>query len=206
MKLYYGPGACSIGIHVLLEEIGAPYERQAVSLAQGEQHAAEYARLNPKGKVPLLVRDDGTTLTEFQAIAVWLARTHPALALLPADPDGEARALEAMDYIVATVHMQGFTRMLRPGNFAPSEADHDQVRARGREIYERGLALLDAALEGRDWLAGRFSVADCALFYIAFLGAERGQVTLPARVGAHYRRMRARPAVQRVLAVEGYAS
>ena len=40
-----------------------------------------------------------------------------------------------MDYIVATVHMQGFTRIARPGNFSPNEADADKVRARGREIY-----------------------------------------------------------------------
>ena len=69
MKLYYAPGACSIGIHVLLEEIGRPYELQRLSFPDGEQHQPAFQAVNRKGKVPTLVRDDGTVLTEFPAIA-----------------------------------------------------------------------------------------------------------------------------------------
>jgi len=68
--------------------------------------------------VPTLVRDDGSVLTEFPAIAYWLAVSNPQAQLLPADAEGQARALEAMDYVVATLHMQGFSRMFRPVNFA----------------------------------------------------------------------------------------
>ena len=42
-----------------------------------------------------------------------------------------------MDYVVATVHMQGFSRMFRPGNFSPNAADEEKVKARGREISRR---------------------------------------------------------------------
>src|SRR4051812_14548210 len=118
MKFYYSPGACSLGIHVLLEEIGKPFEAVKLNLAGGEQHKPEFTSINPKSKVPTLVRDDGSVLTEFPAIATWLARTNPEKNLLPKDADGEARVLEAMDYVVATVHMQGFSRMFRPANFA----------------------------------------------------------------------------------------
>ena len=129
MKLYYMPGACSIGIHVLLEEIGKPYDLQKIDGAKQEQYGPDFVKLNPKSKVPTLVRDDGAVLTEFPAIATWLARKNPDKGLLPSDPDGEARALEAMDYVVSTMHMQGFSRMFRPGNYAPTEADHDARRS-----------------------------------------------------------------------------
>ncbi|MDB5592721.1 glutathione S-transferase C-terminal domain-containing protein [Enterovirga sp.] len=206
MKLYYSPGACSIGIHVLLEEIGKPYELARVNLAEGEQHKAEFAALNPKGKVPALLRPDGSILTEFPAIAIWLARTNQDRNLLPGDPDAEARAMEAMDYIVATLHMQGFSRMFRPANFAPSEADHPAVKARGREIFSKGLEAMDRALAGKEWVAGgAFSIADAALFYVEFWAADRSGMTLPPNLAAHYARMKARPAVRKAMADEGFA-
>ena len=77
MKLFYSPGACSIGIHVLLEEIGKPYEAQLVNLREGGQFKPDFTAVNPKSKVPTLVRDDGSVLTEYPAIAYWLARTNP---------------------------------------------------------------------------------------------------------------------------------
>ena len=143
MKLYYAPGACSLGIHVLLEEIGKPYEKTAISLQGGDQFKPEFTRVNPKSKVPTLVRDDGSVLTEFPAIAYWLARTNPDAGLLPADTEGQARALEALDYVVATMHMQGFSRIFRPGNFSPDPSQQDKVKARpavARTLAQEGLA------------------------------------------------------------------
>ncbi|MFM8614885.1 MAG: hypothetical protein ACKOC9_09240, partial [Alphaproteobacteria bacterium] len=54
MKLFYAPGACSIGIHVMLEEIGAPYEAVAVNLREGAQFQPGFTSVNPKSKVPAL--------------------------------------------------------------------------------------------------------------------------------------------------------
>ncbi len=206
MKLYYAPGACSIGIHVLLEEIGKPYELHKLNLMAGEQSKPEFKAVNPKAKVPTIVRDDGSVLTEFPAIALWLARTNPGNGLLPDDVEGETRAIEAMDYVVATLHMQGFSRMFRPANYAPTEADHDAVKAKGREIFEKGLAVMDKALEGKAYITGSFSVADAALFYVEFWAAGRMSIPLPKNCAAHYARMLARPAVARVMAQEGLAS
>ena len=206
MKLMFAPGACSLGIHLLLEEIGKPYETERVNLMEGAQYKPQFTTVNPKSKVPTLVRDDGSVLTEFPAIAYWLARTNPGANLLPDDVDSQARALEAMDYVVATMHMQGFTRIFRPGNFSPNTADEEAVKARGREIFEKGLALMDKALEGKDYLAGRFSIADAALFYVEFWGAARLKLELPANCKAHYQRMLARPAVQRMMQQEDLAA
>ncbi len=205
MKLFYSPGACSLGIHVLLEEIGAPYEAEKVDLKSGQQYQPPFVALNPKSKVPTLQKDDGSVLTEFPAIAVWLARKNPQAGLLPADPDAEARILEAMDYCVATIHMQGFSRMFRPSNFAPNAADEDAVKARGREIFEKGFAVMETTLGGRDYLGGdRPSVADAALFYNAFWAGRFG-IALPPGCAAHFARMTDRPAVKAVLSAEGLA-
>ncbi len=204
MKLYYAPGACSIGIHVLLEEIGKPYEAEVVNLREGAQFQPGFTSVNPKSKVPTLARDDGSILTEYPAIAYWLARTNPFAGLLPDDIDLQARALELTDYAVATIHMQGFARQFRTSNFTPNPADEDAVKARGRDIAERGFAILNAALEGKDYAVGAFSIADSAIFYVEFW-AKRVSLSLPANCAAHLDRMLARPSVQRVLHQEGLA-
>ena len=97
---------------MLLEEIGKPYEAQLVNLREGAQFKPDFTAINPKSKVPTLVRDDGSVLTEFPRSRIWLARTNPEKKLLPDDVEAQARALEAMDYAVATIHMQGFSRTL----------------------------------------------------------------------------------------------
>jgi glutathione S-transferase len=205
MKLFYAPGACSIGIHVLLEEIGKPYEAEAVNLREGAQFKPDFLSVNPKAKVPTLRRDDGTVLTEYPAIAVWLASAFPEAKLLPKDADALARALEYTDFAVATLHMQGFSRIFRPANYAPTESDHEAVKAKGEEIFAKGLGIFDKALEGKDYLLGEFSFADSALFYVSFWWAGRLGKPLPKNVAAHYARMNARPSVQRVLKAEGLA-
>lgn len=205
MKLYFAPGACSVGIHVLLEETGAPYEAVPVNLREGAQFKPDFVGVNPKSKVPTLERDDGSVLTEYPAIAWWIAARFPTAHLMPSGMDAQARALECADYCVATMHMQGFSRMFRPANFAPNEADHAAVKARGEEIFAKGLGLMDKALDGQEWLAGSYSFADSALFYVSFWWNARLGKALPGNVAAHYARMNARPAVQRTLKAEGLA-
>lgn len=201
MKLYYMPGACSIGIHVLLEEIGKPYDLHKVDGAKQEQYGPEFVALNPKSKVPTLVRDGGDVLTEFPAIAVWLARKNPEAGRCRPDADGEARAPEAVDYAVSTMHMQGFSRMFSPGNFAYTEADHDKVKARARDHGEGPRRHGQGARGARNtspassrWPMPRSSTP---------WAAGRMKMPLPKNVAAHYERMKARPAVKRVLEQEG---
>ena len=80
------------------------------------------------------------------------------------------------------------------------------MKARGREILEKGLILMDKVLEGKTYITGSFSVADAALFYVEFWAAGRMSMALPKNCAAHYARMLARPAVTRVMAQEGLAS
>lgn len=205
MKFYMTPGSCSTGIHILLEELELVFEVHLVNLLAGDQFKPEYLAINPKATIPTLVRDDGTALTDFQSIAWWLARSQPKRRLLPEDADGEARVLEAMNFAVGTLHGQGFARIFTTEKFAADPAQHEAVKAQGREILERGFAVADQLLEGRDYLAGSFGIADCALFYVEFW-ADRTGIALPANCQAHYRRMLKRPAVRQVLQEEGYAA
>ncbi len=203
MKFYFTPGSCSTGIHILLEELELVFEAHLVNLLGGAQHTPEYLAINPKATIPTLVRNDNSALTEFQAIAYWLARSYPKAKLLPGDPDGDAKVLEVMDYVVGTIHGQGFTRIFTTDKFTPNEADYAVVKAQGREIVQRSFAIMDAMLATDAYALGAFSIADAALFYVEFWADKIG-LTLPDHCLKHYRLMLTRPVVQRVLLEEGY--
>lgn len=206
MKLFYSPGACSMGIHILLEEIGKPYEAELLDTRAGEQHKMPFATLNPKGKVPTLIRDDGSVLTEWPAIATYLARTNPEIKFLPKEADAEARVFEAVEYIVGTIHMQGFNRFFQPAKFTPNEADHEAVKKMAGEIVAKGFAHMDKALGSKEYLTGTLTIADLALFYIEYWATTYFAIPLPVNCAAHFARMKNRPAVNRVLKAEGLAN
>ena len=205
MKFYMTPGSCSTGIHILLEECGLIFEVAIVNLLAGDQYKADYAAINPKGSIPALVLDDGTVLTEFSAIAWWLARSYPKRKLLPENLIDEVQTLSVMNHVVHTLHTQGFARIFTTERFAPSSSDHESVKAQGRQIIDKAFTIVDRELLGRQYVVGHFTIADAALFYVEFW-ADRIGIPLPANCQAHYRRMLTRPAVRQVLAEEGYAS
>lgn len=207
MKLYYSPNACSMGIHVVLEEIGKPYELAPVALKDGAQHKPEYMAINPKSKVPALARDDGSLLTEFPVIAMWLARSNPNARLVPDDLEGETRCMEMLDYVCGTIHPQGFTRQFRAANFTPTEADLPKVVEQGKALAAKYFSTLEKNWKGGTWvLPSGYSVADAALFFVEYWATRRSGMTLPPKLQAHLDAMLARPAVQRTLAQEGLAA
>ncbi len=203
--LCYAKGTCAMGIQVLLEEVGKPYDLRKVDFSKQEQHSAEYKSVNPKGKVPALVREDGSVLTEYCAIATWLALTNPDKKLMPADPEGMARTIEALDFAVGTLHMLSWRMYRRPDAYTANAAEHDQLKARGREAVEKGLAVVDEALAGKTYMTGQFSVADTALYYVEFWVAEVAKWTLRPNVQKHYDLMKTRPSVQASRREEGVA-
>lgn len=203
MKLYMTPGSCSTGIHIILEELEETFEAYIVNLPAGDHFKPDYVAINPKSTIPTLVRRDGTSLTEVQAIAYWLAHSHPRARLWPEDADSASRLIEAMAYIVGTIHGQGFARIFATNTFARNPADHESVRQLGRDIVAKGFAILDDTLRTGTYLVGDYSVADPILFYVEFWADKTG-IALPDHLAAHYRRMLTRPAVQNVLREEGY--
>ena len=209
MKLYWGKHTCAIGIHVVLEEIGEPYELQELDIKGGEQTRPPFTDLNPKAKVPTLVRDDGSVLTEYGTIAAWLASTFKDADLLPFDDmERQARMYEAMDYLVGTVHGQAFHHLFKPEQFTAgdtSEAALGEAKAKGRNMAERGFGIVARQLGDGPWLVGdQFTVGDTALFYAA-RWAPQMQVTLPANVATHLEQMKARPSVAKVMKLWGEA-
>jgi glutathione S-transferase len=203
MKLYMTPGSCSTGVHILLEELEEVFEAYIVNLPAGDHLKPDYVAINPKSTIPTLVRRDGTALTEVVAIAYWLARSNPRAGLWPEDIEAATRALETMSYVVGTIHGQGFARIFATSTFARDAGQHAEVQRLGGDIVRQGFAVLDRALDGRDYVAGAFSAADPLVFYVAFW-ADKTDIPLPPSLAGHYRRMLQRPAVQRVLREEGY--
>jgi len=205
MRLFYSKNACSLGIHFLLEEIGKPFTLEAVDFRVQAQYGATFTAINPKSKVPVLQRDDGGIVTEFPAIAYYLALANPEANLLPAGIDGQVKALELLDYLIATVHMRGFTRIFRPENFSPTPEDKEKVQETGRQTVARGFEVIAPKLGQADYLFGTFSIADATLFFLEYWAVGRVGMDLPPVLDAHLQRVLSRPAVQRALATEGLA-
>ena len=198
LKLYYAPGACSTASHIGIEESGAKFESQALSFAASEQRTPEYLKINPRGRVPALVIEDGT-IVENTAILTYLVRRF-APQLLPKDPAMEARAISTMAWFSNTVH-PNFTHIGRPERFATDTSVFDHLKATGRENFHANLKEIDGLLEGKTWMMGDdFSVVDG--YALVFYGWGK-RIGLPMAELRNYTawkdRMLARPAVRRVL-------
>lgn len=203
MKFYMTPGSCSTGIHILLEEIGLIFEAYIVNLVKGDHLKPEYLAINPNGAIPTLVRDDGVILTDFVAIATWLAQAYPRRQLLPQDPQATEDAMASLRFYTRHIHGEGFRRVFTPERYASKKYTVEAVKAEGREIVAKAFEVVNDELAGKDYVAGAFSIADAALFYVEFW-ADKTKMELPPNCLTHYRRMLTRPAVRQVLAEEGY--
>ena len=184
LTLYYSPGSSSMAAHIALHEVGAPFEKRAVSVPRKETRTPEFLAVNPVGKVPVLMVD-GRPLTEVAGILFYLARTYPAAGLLPAgDIEAEAQVISWMSYVASTIHPA-----LRQG--VPG----------ARELY----TVADKRLGDRTWILGdRYSIADIHLFRVYWRfrdQLERKPGDFPA-LESHHARMLARPAVKKTLEVE----
>jgi len=198
LKFYFAPGACSTASHIGLEESGAKYDSQALSFAGNEQKTPEYLKINPRGRVPALVIDEGTVV-ENTAILDYVAAKY-APHLMPKDPVKRARAISLMAWFSNTVH-PSFTHISRPERFATDTAVYDHLKAVGRENFHTNLKEIDGLLAGKQWILGDdFSVVDG--YALVFYGWGK-RIGLPVAELKNYTawkdRMLARPAVKRVL-------
>lgn len=199
MKLFHFPGSCSLGILILLEEIGAPYEIEIIDLKNRAQLTPEFLSVNPKGKVPALIRDDGSVLTEFQSIALWLAKKFPEANLVGQSLEEEVRTLELMDHIVGSVHMRGVTFVIMPMKFMKEKAAQDELQTFGLLEVEKGLKQLSETLGDRQFLLNKFSIADAALFYLLRF-ADGMAIEKPANLQSYFDRLKTRPSIAVALA------
>lgn len=201
MRLYYAAGGCSISPHLVLEKIGKPFEVDHVKIREGGTRAAAFLRMNPKGKTPVLVLDDGTVMTENPIICQYLADTNPAAELLPTDLKTRFEALQISAYFCDTVHNYGLTRLFRPQFFCGGESYWDGIRKEGEQMLLKAFSLIAPRLEMSKFLFDKFSITDAAVFFFE-MHASRLKIAMPASVQAHFERLLSFPETQRVLARE----
>lgn len=205
LKFYMTPGSCTTGIHILLEECDLIFEVYIVNLMQDDHLKDDYLKINPKATIPTVVREDGTSLTDFQSIAWWLAKKYPKRELLPDNLDDEIKVLDVMSYVTGTIHMQGFARIFTTDKFTPNKADFDRVKQQGTEIILKGFAVINNLLTEKGYVTDKFSIADAALFYVEFW-AIKTSIDLPPACLKHYQLLMNRMSVRQVLLEEGYSS
>ena len=203
--LYYSPGSCSLAPHIVLNEIGQPFELRKFATAERANYSADYLAVNPKGRIPALLID-GFVLTENPAILAYLGRRFPGAGLYPANAaEAEARCLELLAWSSNTVHV-AYAQLFRPERFVPGEQHYAPVKESGRLNYERCLADIEKILQRQEYAVGAgFTVVDP--FWVVFYrwGVRSGydmRGRFPAYT-AYAQRLCARSSVQRALSAEG---
>ncbi len=191
--LYYSPGTASMAVHWMLLELGVPFNTMLVDFKIGAQRDPAYLRMNPMGRVPVLLIDDAP-VTESAALLMLLAERHADKALMPA-PGEASRAgwLQQMMYFANTL-----LPAMRDWFYADKDGDPagaDAVRALARRRIEGAWANLDGHLAAHDYMAGgRVSAAD---FMAVMLMRWSRNMPKPAttwpHLSAYIERMRARP-------------
>ncbi len=211
IQLHYYPGNASFAPHVLLEELGAPFELVFVDRTVGAHKTPAYLKLNPNGLIPVLV-DGGLVLYETAAICLHVADTHPQAALAPALGTPE-RALfyKWLAWLTNTLQAAIILyyypdRWMNAGNTAGAA----ELKKNAETKIGAMLDQLDAhfAAHGKDWFLGeRYGALDPYAFLMCrwTRGFARPARSLP-HLGPFLTRMLARPAVERVFAKEKLAA
>jgi glutathione S-transferase len=159
------PGTCALSVHIALEWIGKPY--QLVVMKHGDNRAPDYLAINPGGKVPAVMLDNGRVFTEAAAILAWLVDRHPEAAIgASVDDSLERFALyETLSYLTSEVHV-AFGPFFAPQRFIDDESKFEDVKRKSLEQVAAYMATLDARLAGRTTLFGDRSVADAYLYVL----------------------------------------
>jgi glutathione S-transferase len=202
-KLFYSPGSCALASHIALEEAGAEYTLTRVDFASGEQRSSEYLAVNPKGRVPALVTDDGI-LTETPAILAYIAQRFQQAKLAPLDDAFAFARMQAFNsYLCSTVHVAHAHRM-RGARWADDQAAIEAMKRKVPESVGAAFGLIeDGMLEG-PWVMGKhYTICDPYLFTLAeWLDGDGVVLTKLPRVIDHRARMYERQAVKRAIAQE----
>jgi glutathione S-transferase len=203
MKFYYGIGSCSLVVRFLLLHAGEMFDAVSLDLEAGEQHEPCFLSLNPKGKVPVIVRDDGRVLTEIGTISTWIAATHPEARLIPDELDARIRVQETLEYCISTIHAFGVLRIFAPLVFGDAHQEA-AIIIKGKEVLSQGLLILNQRLSTSGYVAESVSIADFMLFWIT-MGAKHSGIELPGNIAKHYDTMLGLPAIEQGLIAEGLA-
>ncbi|MFZ0266401.1 glutathione S-transferase C-terminal domain-containing protein [Caulobacter sp.] len=194
MDLYFSPMACSMATRIAAYEAGADVNFLKVDTKARPkvvEDGTAFLAINPMGQVPVLRTDDGELIVENAVILQYLADRFPASGLIPADGPQRRKVQSWLGFIGSELHIGAFTVLLRPT--AP-----DGAKIFAHERLAERLTHLDAHLKGREFLAGRFSVADAYLFVMLTWARYLAIDFTPYPALAAYRdRLQTRPSVAR---------
>lgn len=203
MKLYFSPGSCALSVHIALEEANAEYEAVRVHFDKEEQRSPEYLKINPLGRVPVLVTDEGV-LTEAPAILQYVADTHPQAQLAPTDKFKLAQMNSFNAFLSSSVHTSWAHRS-RAYRYTDEEAAKPGIVKKGVQSFQDQLGMIEADKLQGPWVLGeQFTVADGYLFtMVRWLKAADVDLAPFPRLMAHFDRTAERAGVQRALKAQG---
>jgi glutathione S-transferase len=200
LDLFYAPITCSMVPYILLTEAGAEFDVQALDFRKGEHLGADFLRVNPRHKVPVLVID-GEPLMENVAIQIWIARQFPAAKLLP-DGFQEIKAISFLSWCSSGIH-PALTPNAKPQVYCDLPGSEDSVKRCAQKLSLENYQLAETMLVGRDWFFDRFSCADVYFFWCFRRGMQfKMDLSGLPNCHAHFARMQQRPSVQKLLAFE----
>lgn len=198
IELYYWPTPNGWKISILLEELGVPYDVKLINIGAGDQFEPDFLAISPNNKMPAIVDPDGPggapiSVFESGAIMLYLARKFDRF--LPRD---ERARVEVEQWLMW--QMGGFGPMLGQNHhfakYAPEKIDYAIQRYRNET--HRLYGVLNKALEGRDYVAGDYSIADMAIVGWAKLYEGQGiDLSEFSNIDRWMSDLLARPAVQR---------
>ncbi len=193
MKVYFAPNSRAVRTVWLLEEIGLPYELERFTLGQKEMRGPEYARINPNGRVPTLV-DGDITITESTAIAQYLAAKYaPGLAPGPEDPNF-ATYLQWLHYAEGMI-MPPVNNYVVETILLPPERRNEAMAKRALKLLNKVLAAAETHMEGREFIAGEFNVADTVTGHAVIISRRLGaDFSVLPNLAAYADRLETRPA------------
>ena len=203
MTLYFAPNSCALASHLALEHSGARYEARRVNLAQGEQRSPEFLAINPKGRVPVLITEQGI-LSETPAILAFLAQSYPAAKLAPIDdPYRFAQAQSFNSYLCSTVHVAHAHRY-RGARWSDDAAAIESMRIKVPQTMRACFEQIENDLfKGPYVLGNDYSICDMYLFTITqWLEGDEVDVNWFPKIAELKRCMLENAAVQKVLAAQ----
>ena len=204
--LYYFPGNASLMPHMLLRELGVPFELYKVDRASNEQKSPEYLKLNPSGHIPVLV-DDGRAIFETAAITLYLADRHIDKGLAPAFGAPERGDYYKWMVLLTNALQTQYRAWFYAHEFVEDPANVDSVKAATASRIGATFTQLSAHLATSTWLLGeRISAPDLYLFmFIRWGRALPHPPRLDPILAAFAERVASRPAVRAALDAEGIA-
>ena len=165
-QLFYALKSASMGIRVLLEEIGAPYELIHTDIDRSKPRSPEHLSINPNGWVPVLAWEDGA-MYEAAAITVFLCDRHRDAGLAPDHNDPlRGTYLQTLVYFSNSVQ-NAYQLTYYPDRFVDTPEDEASAIARGNRRLRETWQVIDDQIGDGEWLLGdQFSAADIYLFML----------------------------------------